>query len=56
MRKNKLEGGIPNAGRKKELQDPVNVSFQVERDKLKTVRKQHGHGLNRLLRDFFNKL
>lgn len=56
MRKNKIEGKIANSGRKKELENPVAVTFKVEREKLINVRKRHGGGLNRLLRDYFNKL
>ena len=56
MRKNKIEGRIANSGRKKELQNPIVVTFKVEKEKLTDVRKRHGIGLNRLLREFFNKL
>lgn len=56
MRKNKIEGKIANSGRKKELQDPIVVTFKVEREKLSEVKKRHGNGLNRLLRDYLNKL
>jgi len=56
MRKNGITGAIPGSGRKKEFKDPVNVSFLVERDKLKDVRSKHGSGLNEILRTFFNKL
>lgn len=56
MRKNKIEGKIENSGRKKELQEPIVVTFKVEKEKLKDVRKRYGNGLNRVLRDFLHKL
>lgn len=56
MRKNKIEGKIANSGRKKELHEPIVVTFKVEKEKLIEVRKRHGNGLNRLLRDYLNRL
>lgn len=56
MRKNKITGGIPNSGRKKEMQEPVLVSFKVEKSIREDVQSRHGNKVSEKLRDFFNKL
>lgn len=55
MRKNKITGGLPNSGRKKEINEPVLVSFKVEKSQRDKVNSLYRGGVSEKLRDFYNK-